>query len=61
MNHPLASNYSRRSGELGCLRGIPDHKVESAGRDFAEAGVPIEGYGYADGWILTGELEPTFQ
>jgi len=47
------------SGSLG--GGVAHDEVEGAGGDFAKAGVAVEGDGDADGRVLAGELEATFE
>src|SRR6185369_12143018 len=47
------------SGSLG--GGVTHDEVEGPGGDFAKARVAIEGDGDADGRVLTGELEATFE
>ena len=47
-----------RSGSLG---GVAHHEVEGSGGDFAKAGVAVEGNCDADGRVLTGKLEATFE
>src|SRR5882724_1735340 len=46
---------------LRSFRRIADHEVKRAGRDFTESCVSIERHCDANGWILTGEAEPSFK
>ena len=57
----VAGRKNDRAHRSGSLGGVAHDEVEGAGGDFAKAGVAIEGNSDADGRILTGKLEATFE